>query len=106
MAITSTNTAKIFNIFPRKGTIAVGSDADLVVWDPDASRVISAKTHHQNVDFNVYEGMEVTGLARSTIANGRLVWHEGTLRAVRGAGRYVERPCFSPVFKAAALAAR
>jgi dihydropyrimidinase len=103
VAITSTNTAKIFNIFPRKGAVAVGSDADLVVWDPDASRVISAKTHHQNVDFNVYEGMEVTGLARSTIANGKLVWHEGTLRAVRGAGRYVERPCFSQVFKAAAL---
>jgi dihydropyrimidinase len=100
VAITSTNTAKIFNIFPRKGAVAVGSDADLVVWDPNASRVISAKTHHQNVDFNVYEGMEVTGLARSTIANGKLVWHDGTLRAVRGAGRYVERPCFSPVFKA------
>jgi dihydropyrimidinase len=103
VAITSTNTAKIFNIFPRKGAIAVGSDADLVVWDPAASRVISAKTHHQNVDFNVYEGMEVTGLARSTIANGKLVWHDGKLNAVRGAGRYIERPCFSPVFKAAAL---
>jgi len=106
VAITSTNTAKIFNVFPRKGAVAVGADADLVVWDPKASRVISAKTHHQNVDFNVYEGVEVTGLARSTIANGKLVWHEGTLRAVRGAGRYVERPCFSPVFKAAGLASR
>jgi dihydropyrimidinase len=103
VAITSTNTAKIFNIFPRKGAVAVGSDADLVVWDPNASRVISAKTHHQNVDFNVYEGMEVTGLARTTIANGKIVWHDGQLHAVRGAGRYVERPCFSPVFKAAAL---
>jgi dihydropyrimidinase len=103
VAITSTNTAKIFNIFPRKGTVAVGADADLVVWDPNASRVISAKTHHQNVDFNVYEGMEVTGLARTTIANGKIVWHDGQLHAVRGAGRYVERPCFSPVFKAAAL---
>jgi len=106
VAITSTNTAKIFNVFPRKGAVAVGADADLVVWDPKASRVISAKTHHQNVDFNVYEGVEVTGLARSTIANGKLVWHEGTLRAVRGAGRYVERPCFSPVFKAAGLTTR
>jgi dihydropyrimidinase len=99
--ITSTNTAQIFNIFPRKGSISVGADADLVVWDPNASRVISAKTHHQNVDFNVYEGMEVTGLARSTIANGRLVWHQGQLRAVRGAGRYIERPCFSPDMQAA-----
>jgi dihydropyrimidinase len=101
--ITSTNTAQIFNIFPRKGSVSVGADADLVVWDPAASRVISAKTHHQNVDFNVFEGMEVTGLARSTIAHGKLVWHDGKLRAVRGAGRYINRPCFSPVFEAAAL---
>jgi dihydropyrimidinase len=99
--ITSTNTAQIFNIFPRKGSVSVGADADLVVWDPNASRVISAKTHHQNVDFNVYEGMDVTGLARSTIANGKLVWHQGELRAVRGAGRYIERPCFSPDVQAA-----
>jgi dihydropyrimidinase len=99
--ITSTNTAQIFNVFPRKGSISVGADADLVVWDPNASRVISAKTHHQNVDFNVFEGMEVTGLARSTIANGKLVWHQGELRAVRGAGRYINRPCFSPDMRAA-----
>lgn len=99
--ITSSNTARIFNIFPRKGSVSVGADADLVVWDPHASRVISAATHHQNVDFNVYEGMEVTGLARSTIANGKLVWHQGQLRAVRGAGRYIERPCFSPDMQAA-----
>jgi dihydropyrimidinase len=102
--VTSTNTAQIFNIFPRKGSISIGADADLVVWDPNAARVISAKTHHQNVDFNVFEGMEVTGLARSTIANGKLVWHDGDLRAVRGAGRYINRPCFSPVIQAARLA--
>jgi dihydropyrimidinase len=94
VAVTSTNTAKIFNIFPRKGAIQVGADADLVVWDPNASRTISAKTHHQNVDFNVFEGMTVTGLARTTIANGKIVWHDGDLRAVRGAGRYVKRPAF------------
>jgi dihydropyrimidinase len=94
VAVTSTNTAKIFNIFPRKGAVQVGADADLVVWDPNASRTISAKTHHQNVDFNVFEGMTVTGLARTTIANGKIVWHDGDLRAVRGAGRYVNRPAF------------
>lgn len=93
VAITSTNTARIFNLLPRKGLIAVGADADLVVWAPDASRTISAKTHHQNIDFNVFEGMEVTGLARTTIANGKVVWHDGELRAVRGAGRYIPRPC-------------
>jgi dihydropyrimidinase len=94
--ITSTNTAQIFNIHPRKGSIAVGSDADIVVWDGAARRRISASTHHQNVDFNVFEGMEVTGVARHTIAGGALVFTEGDLRAVRGAGRYIERPCFTP----------
>jgi dihydropyrimidinase len=94
--ITSTNTAQIFNLYPRKGAVRVGSDADLVVWDPQASRTISAKTHHQNVDFNIYEGMEVTGLARHTVSQGKLVWTDGDLRTVRGAGRYIERPCFAP----------
>ncbi|HEX7388545.1 MAG TPA: dihydropyrimidinase, partial [Acidiphilium sp.] len=100
--ITSTATAQIFNIHPRKGTIAVGSDADIVVWDPKARRTISARTHHQNVDFNVYEGMEVQGLARHTITGGRLAWTNGDLRAERGAGRYVDRPCFPPLMKAIA----
>ena len=98
--ITSTNTAQIFNIYPRKGAVAVGADADLVVWDPNASRVISAKTQHQQVDLNVYEGMEVTGLARHTIAGGKLVYTKGDLRAVRGAGKYINRPCYNPVLKA------
>ncbi|HUB44677.1 MAG TPA: dihydropyrimidinase [Acetobacteraceae bacterium] len=93
--ITSTNAAQIFNLYPRKGAVQVGADADLVVWDTQASRTISVKTHHQNVDFNIYEGMEVTGLARHTISQGRLVWTDGDLRTVRGAGRYVERPCFA-----------
>ncbi|MGC9270373.1 dihydropyrimidinase [Acidiphilium sp.] len=95
--VTSTNAAQIFNIHPRKGSVTVGADADLVVWDGRATRRISAATHHQNVDFNVFEGMEVQGVARHTIASGRLVFTEGELRAVRGAGRYVDRPCFTPV---------
>jgi dihydropyrimidinase len=100
VAVTSTNCAKIFNIHPRKGTVAVGADADLVVWDPGASRVISVDTHHQNIDFNIYEGMEVTGLAAHTISQGRLVWTNGDLRSVEGAGRHIERPPFAPVFDA------
>ena len=101
--VTSTNTAQIFNIFPRKGAVAVGSDADLVVWDPDGTRTISVKTHHQNVDFNIYEGMEVTGIASTTISQGRIVWHKGELRAVKGAGRYINRPCFPPTLEALSL---
>jgi dihydropyrimidinase len=100
--ITSTATAQIFNIFPRKGAVALGADADLVVWDPAARRTISARTHHQNVDFNVYEGMEVQGAARHTLAAGRLVYTNGELRAERGAGRYIDRPCFAPFIKAIA----
>ncbi len=103
VAVTSTNTAKIFNIHPRKGAIAPGADADIVLWDAEASRTISAATHHQNVDFNVYEGQTVTGLARHTVAGGKLVWTDGDLRTVRGAGRYVDRPCFSPSLRADAL---
>jgi len=98
--ITSTNTAQIFNIYPRKGAVAAGSDADLVVWDPEATRTISARTHHQNVDFNVFEAMTVKGLARHTVSRGNLVWTGGDLRTQRGAGRYVPRPTFAPVMRA------
>ncbi len=91
VAVTSTNAARIFNLYPRKGAIEAGADADLVVWDANASRTISAKTHHQNVDFNVFEGRTVRGVARTTIAAGKVVWADGDLRAERGAGRYLPR---------------
>lgn len=94
VALTSTNTARIFNMYPRKGSITIGADADIVLWDPTAERTISAATHHQNVDYNIYEGMTVSGLVRKTISNGKLVWDNGDLKAVRGAGRYLERPAY------------
>lgn len=100
VAATSTNAAKIFNIYPRKGAIAVGADADIVVWDPAATKTISAKTHHQNVDFNIFEGMTVTGLASHTISQGKVVYQDGDLRAAKGAGLYVKRPAFHPMFEA------
>ena len=94
VALTSTNAAKIFNIHPCKGSIMVGADADIVVWDPEATKTISAKTHHQNVDFNVFEGMEIKGCASHTVSRGRVVYADGKLDTVRGAGRYVDRPPF------------
>ncbi|MBD1558580.1 dihydropyrimidinase [Vibrio sp. S9_S30] len=100
VAVTSTNSAKIFNIFPQKGVIAVGSDADIVVWDPKGTRTISAKTHHQNIDFNIFEGRTVTGIPTYTISRGKVVWDNGVLNAERGAGRYIDRPTFSPIFDA------
>ncbi|HBK91180.1 MAG TPA: dihydropyrimidinase [Parvularcula sp.] len=102
VAATSANAARIFNIYPRKGVIAQGSDADIVVWDPAAQKTLSAKTHHQKVDFNIFEGMNVTGLASHTISQGVVVYADGDLRAVKGAGRYVKRPAFHPMFGALA----
>ena len=98
--VTSTNAAQIFNIYPRKGSVSVGADADLVVWDPKASRTISAKTHHQKVDFNIFEGMTVTGVATTTISRGKVVYRDGELRTVKGAGRYIDRPPFPEYYTA------
>jgi dihydropyrimidinase len=94
VSATSANAAKIFNVFPKKGTIAPGSDADIVVWDPDKTRTISAKTHHQNIDFNIYEGMTITGNAAVTLSRGSVVWENDQQKTVKGAGKHVERPCF------------
>jgi dihydropyrimidinase len=100
VAVTSANTAKIFNIYPRKGTIQVGADADIVVWDPEATKVISKATHHQNIDFNIFEGMEVKGLPSHTVSGGRHMYDDGELRAERATGSYIKRPAFQPIFRA------
>ena len=97
VSVTSTNAAQIFNIYPRKGVVAVGADADLVVWDPKASRTISAKTQFAKGGFNVFEGRKVTGINTHTIHAGKVVFEKGELRAERGAGRHIDRPAFKPV---------
>jgi len=104
--VTSTNAAQIFNIYPRKGSISVGADADIVVWDPEASKTISAKTHHQNVDYNIFEGMTVKGCASHTISQGKVVYADGKLDVERGAGRYVDRPAFAQYYDALKIQAQ
>lgn len=100
VAATSANAAKIFNIYPRKGAITPGADADLVVWDPKATKTISARTHHQRIDFNIFEGMTVEGLAVVTVSAGEVVYRNGALDVKTGRGRYVKRPNFAPMFDA------
>ena len=105
VAITSANTAKLFNIYPQKGSVSVGADADLVLWDPAGSKTLSAKTQHSKGDFNIFEGRTVKGIPSHTISQGELVYVQGELRAVRGKGRYIKRPAFAPQFAAATLRA-
>ncbi|MEK8023366.1 MAG: dihydropyrimidinase [Candidatus Hydrogenedentota bacterium] len=89
-----TNAAKVFGL-PKKGTIAVGADADLVLWDPDASGVISAKTHKSRSDYNVYEGYKIGGKASVTFVRGNVAYENGEVIAAPGTGRYVKRGKFS-----------
>ena len=104
VSVTSANAAKIFNLYPRKGTIMEGSDADIVVWDPEGERTISAKTHHQNVDFNIFEGRTVKGIPKYTVSRGNVIWDDGELKAVEGAGSYVNRPPYGRDYEAVAKA--
>ena len=97
--LTSTNAAQIFNIYPRKGSISVGADADIVVWDPEATKTISAKTHHQNIDYNIFEGMKVKGCASHTISAAKVVYANGELKVERGAGRYIDRPPYASFYQ-------
>lgn len=100
VAITSTNAAKIFNIYPRKGAIEIGADADILVWDPEKRRTISKDSHHQKIDFNIFEGMEVQGINVTTLSQGKVVYQDGDVRTVKGTGRYVNRPTFAPFYGA------
>lgn len=97
VAVTSTNVAKIFGMFPKKGAIAVGSDADIVVWDPKKSKVISAARQQSAIDYNVFEGKEVTGLPRFTLSRGTVMVHDGEMRGQEGHGEFVAREANGPV---------
>lgn len=89
-----TNPAKLFGMYPQKGVIAPGSDADIVVWDPEASATISAATQHQRTDYNLYEGMEVTGVPSVVLSRGRVLVQDGQWKGEQGAGRFVKRKPF------------
>ncbi|WAT83541.1 dihydropyrimidinase [Delftia acidovorans] len=100
VAITSANTARLFNIYPRKGLVGVGADADLVVWDPAATHTLSVRTQHSKGDYNIFEGRTVQGMPSHTISQGVVAYAKGDLRAEMGKGRYIKRPAFGPNFDA------
>jgi dihydropyrimidinase len=104
--LVSTNVAKKFGLYPRKGTIAPGADADIVVWDPDKKLTLSARTHHSNVNYNLFEGTEVTGAPDLVMVRGQIVVEGDELVAQPGAGQFVKRARFGeellPEAKAAA----
>jgi dihydropyrimidinase len=89
--VACTNPAKIFGMFPRKGTIAIGSDADLVIFDPDEKHVLSAKKHHMNVDYSGYEGWEVTGKVKTVLLRGQIAIDNNECKLEKGFGKFIKR---------------
>jgi dihydropyrimidinase len=93
--IVSTAPAKLFGLYPRKGTIAVGSDADLVIFNPDQEETISAKTHHMRVDYSMFEGIRIKGIARTVLSRGRTVIDSGKFVGRAGSGQFLRRQTYA-----------
>jgi dihydropyrimidinase len=93
--LTSTAAAKIFGLFPKKGTIAVGSDADLVIFDPNREQTISATTHHMRVDYSAYEGWQVLGVTETVLSRGNVIVENGEFKGKAGDGRFLKRGTFA-----------
>jgi dihydropyrimidinase len=89
--VVSTTPARMFGLFPRKGLIAPGSDADIVLYDPNAAHTFSASTHHMNVDYSAYEGMKVTGKARTVLSRGQVVIDHDQYVGTAGSGTFLKR---------------
>ncbi|MBD9387257.1 dihydropyrimidinase [Agrobacterium sp. AGB01] len=100
VAVTSTNIAKILNIYPRKGAILVGADADIVVWDPKREKTISAAQQQSAIDYNVFEGRKVKGLPRFTLTRGVVSIEENTIKNREGHGKFIARDPFTATGKA------
>jgi len=100
VAVTSTNIAKILNMYPKKGAIVEGADADIVVWDPKRKKKISAKKQQSVIDYNVFEGFEVVGLPRFVLSRGELAIQENDIKTRQGHGQFVGREANPPVSRA------
>ena len=89
--VSSTNSAKLFGMYPKKGTIGIGSDADLIIFDPNQKHKISVNSHHMNVDYSAYEGWELTGKCKTTILRGQVAVDNGKVRINKGYGQFIKR---------------
>jgi dihydropyrimidinase len=95
--LVSTTPAKIFGLYPRKGTIAIGSDADIVVFDPEREHTISAKTHHMRVDYSMFEGIKVKGMPDMVLSRGKIVIEGDKFMGKAGAGNFLKRATYAGV---------
>jgi len=97
--LVSTTPAKMFGLYPRKGTIAVGTDADIVIWDPKKEHTISAATHHMRVDYSMFEGFKVTGDAETIFSQGKIIADKGNWLGKAGGGRFIKRDRYAGAWK-------
>ncbi|MGH9830964.1 MAG: amidohydrolase family protein, partial [Blastocatellia bacterium] len=93
--LVSTAPAKLFGLYPRKGTVAIGSDADLIVFDPNEEQVISAKTHHMRVDYSMFEGIRVKGVPKVVLSRGKVVVENNNFTGRPGAGEFLKRSIYA-----------
>ena len=100
VTVTSTNIAKILNCYPKKGAVLVGADADLVVWDPEKEKTITAGSQQSAIDYNVFEGKHVKGLPRYTLTRGQVAVDDGDIKTQEGHGKFVSREANGSVKRA------
>ena len=97
--IVSTAPAKMFGLYPRKGTISIGSDADIVIWDPNAEHTISAATHHMRVDYSMFEGFKVKGNSETVLSRGEVIVDKDKWLGKAGRGKFIKRDAFAGAWR-------